>query len=33
MKKERNRLTVRVRENFKKWKMREGEEEWERGRA
>jgi hypothetical protein len=23
----------RVRENFKKWKMREGEEEWERGRA
>jgi hypothetical protein len=23
----------RVRENFKKWKMRVGEEEWERGRA
>jgi hypothetical protein len=23
----------RVRENLKKWKMREGEEEWKRGRA
>jgi hypothetical protein len=23
---------VRVKENFKKWKMREGDEEWERGR-
>jgi hypothetical protein len=23
----------RVRENFKKWKMRTREEEWERGRA
>jgi hypothetical protein len=23
----------RVRENFKKWKMRTEEEEWERGRA
>jgi hypothetical protein len=23
----------RVRENFKKWKMREGEEEWETGIA
>jgi hypothetical protein len=23
----------RVRENFKKWMMREGEEEWEKGRA
>jgi hypothetical protein len=29
----RERGTVRVRENFKKRKMREGEEEWERGRA
>jgi hypothetical protein len=23
----------RMRENLKKWKMRAGEEEWERGRA
>jgi hypothetical protein len=23
----------RVKENFKKWKMRTGEEEWERARA
>jgi hypothetical protein len=29
----RGRGTVRVRENLKKWKMREGEDEWERGRA
>jgi hypothetical protein len=29
----RGRGTLRVRENFKKWKMREGDDEWERGRA
>jgi hypothetical protein len=32
-KKLRERGTVKVRENFKKRKMREGEEEWERGRG